>query len=109
MSNWISRGACRHEDPELFFPIASTGPALQQISAAKAICGRCTVHASCLSYALDTMPDGVWGGTTGDERRVMREPSGRLSAGAANPAISIEPRALAAHAARSRVTLTGTA
>jgi hypothetical protein len=44
MSNWISRGACRHEDPELFFPIAST-----------------------------------------------------------------EPRALAAHAARSRVTLTGTA
>jgi WhiB family redox-sensing transcriptional regulator len=42
---WMSRGACPREDPELFFPIAAAGPALQQISAAKTVCSRCTVHA----------------------------------------------------------------
>ena len=26
MSTWMPRGASRHEDPELFFPIASTEP-----------------------------------------------------------------------------------
>jgi WhiB family redox-sensing transcriptional regulator len=41
----MSRGACPREDPELFFPIAAAGPALQQISAAKTVCSRCTVHA----------------------------------------------------------------
>jgi WhiB family redox-sensing transcriptional regulator len=74
--SWMSRGACQREDPELFFPIAATGPALLQISAAKAVCSRCSVHASCLSYAMATMPEGVWGGTTGEERRGMREHPG---------------------------------
>ena len=37
---WMSRGACQREDPELFFPIAADGPALQQISAAKRVCLR---------------------------------------------------------------------
>jgi len=86
----MSRGACQREDPELFFPIAATGPALQQISAAKAVCSRCSVHARCLSYAVETMQDGVWGGTTGEERR------------AANRAIAGEPSATAPRAARQR-------
>ena len=108
---WMSRGACQREDPELFFPIAATGPALQQISAAKAVCRRCSVHARCLSYALETMQDGVWGGTTGEERRAMREPSpwcAGLSGGAVNLAITAEPGAIAAHAARRRPGLAGT-
>jgi WhiB family transcriptional regulator, redox-sensing transcriptional regulator len=73
---WMSRGACQRADPELFFPIATTGPALQQISAAKAVCGRCSVRASCLSYALETLQEGIWGGTTSDERRPMHRRSG---------------------------------
>jgi WhiB family redox-sensing transcriptional regulator len=78
---WMSRGACRHEDPELFFPIAVTGPAMQQVSAAKTVCGRCPVQASCLSYALETRQDGIWGGTTGEERLAMRvRAAARLSA-----------------------------
>ncbi len=68
---WMSHGACRREDPELFFPITTTGPALQQVRSAKAVCGRCPVRANCLSYALQTRQDGVWGGTTRDERMAM--------------------------------------
>jgi WhiB family redox-sensing transcriptional regulator len=73
---WMSRGACHDQDPELFFPIADTGPALQQFSAAKAVCGRCAVRAICLSYALGTAQYGIWGGTTPQERHAMRQPSG---------------------------------
>lgn len=73
-AGWMSQGACQGEDPEIFFPIATTGPALDQISAAKAICRRCAVRQPCLSYAAATMQDGIWGGTTRDERRALRGP-----------------------------------
>ena len=70
---WASRGACRHSDPDLFFPIASTGPALVQIAKAKEVCARCEVRADCLAYALETGQDcGIWGGMTEDERRARR-------------------------------------
>jgi WhiB family redox-sensing transcriptional regulator len=69
----MSRGACRQADPDLFFPVAiGTAPAARQIEAAKAVCGPCTVRASCLSYALEAKPEGIWGGTTPDERRAAR-------------------------------------
>ncbi|WP_374198573.1 WhiB family transcriptional regulator [Streptomyces scabiei] len=61
------------EDPELFFPIGSTGPALEQIEAAKQVCNGCPVRAECLEFALDTNQDsGVWGGTSEDKRRAAR-------------------------------------
>jgi hypothetical protein len=41
--DWRHRSACRDEDPELFFPIGNTGPALLQIEEAKAVCRRCEV------------------------------------------------------------------
>ena len=41
--DWRHRAACRDEDPELFFPIGNTGPALLQIEEAKAVCRRCPV------------------------------------------------------------------
>jgi WhiB family transcriptional regulator, redox-sensing transcriptional regulator len=109
--DWMSQGACQREDPELFFPITTTGPALQQVSAAKAVCRRCIVAANCLSYALDSMQDGVWGGTTAEERRAMRETqrwhTAELSAGAVSPAVDTEPRAMAAQAARPQATPAG--
>ena len=71
--SWMSRGACRHADPELFFPISAvTGPEARQAEAARAVCGPCTVRAICLSYALEAMPEGIWGGTTLEERRIAR-------------------------------------
>ena len=72
---WMSRGARRGEDPELFFPIAAAGPALAQVHSAKVVCGRCPVQPSCLSYALVTgQADGIWGGTTREERWPARRP-----------------------------------
>jgi WhiB family transcriptional regulator, redox-sensing transcriptional regulator len=77
---WLDRGACRSEDPELFFPIGMTGPALRQIEEAKAVCRRCEVADACLDWALRTGQDaGVWGGLSEEERRTLR----RLRAAAA--------------------------
>jgi WhiB family transcriptional regulator, redox-sensing transcriptional regulator len=73
---WMPRSACQGEDPELFFPIAATGPALAQVIAAKAVCFRCAVRAACLAYALATEQAGIWGGTTQEERHAMRRPAG---------------------------------
>lgn len=72
---WMARGACQGEDPELFFPIAVQGPALHQVSAAKAVCRRCAVRAVCFSFGLENSQDGIWGGTTPEERRAIRQPS----------------------------------
>lgn len=71
--DWRDHAACRGEDPELFFPVGTTGPALDQIDAAKAVCHRCPVMMECLSWALDHgEPAGIWGGRTEDERRALR-------------------------------------
>jgi WhiB family redox-sensing transcriptional regulator len=71
---WRNRSACRDTDPELFFPIGATGTALDQISAAKAICRQCTVTDQCLEFALATNQEaGVWGATTEEERRKLRK------------------------------------
>lgn len=71
--DWRSLGACRHEDPELFFPVVPTGPGLVQIDRAKAVCARCEVRAECLRFAVETVQDhGVWGGTSEEERRALR-------------------------------------
>jgi WhiB family transcriptional regulator, redox-sensing transcriptional regulator len=93
---WISRGACRQVDPDLFFPIAAaTSPAVRQVEAAKAVCARCAVRAECLSYALATMPEGIWGGTTEEERLAARRSPGRRFGrqfrGTVNAAITEEP------------------
>lgn len=71
--DWRHRAACRDEDPELFFPIGTTGPALLQISEAKAVCRRCDALNECLAWALDSEQDaGVWGGLDEDERRALK-------------------------------------
>ena len=70
--DWRDRAACRDEDTEVFFPTGTTGPALQQIDEAKAICARCPVISNCLNFALQTGQDyGIWGGLTAEERRAQ--------------------------------------
>lgn len=67
--HWRSRGECLRHDPELFFPNAADDP-----TPAVRICATCPVQAACLAAALDTGEcDGVWGATTPDERRAMRQ------------------------------------
>ena len=71
--DWRTRAACREEDPELFFPVGTTGPALRQIEEAKTVCSRCDVIEDCLAWALESGQDaGVWGGLSEDERRARR-------------------------------------
>jgi WhiB family transcriptional regulator, redox-sensing transcriptional regulator len=72
-ASWMARGACHHEDPELFFPIAASSAGLPQINAAKTVCRGCAVRAACLSYGLETRQDGIWGGTTLEERNAIRQ------------------------------------
>jgi WhiB family redox-sensing transcriptional regulator len=70
--NWRDRAVCRVEDPDLFFPVSSAGPALRQLHQAKAVCGRCPVAVDCLIWALSTgQQAGVWGGLSEDERRAI--------------------------------------
>ena len=71
--DWRHHALCLDEDPELFFPIGTTGPAATQVEAAKQVCRRCSVVDNCLEWALDTGQDaGVWGATSEDERRLLK-------------------------------------
>ena len=71
--DWRELSACRDTDPDLFFPVGTTGPAIEQIENAKAVCRTCDVQQACLEYALTTNQDsGIWGGTSEEERRVLR-------------------------------------
>src|SRR6185295_2638933 len=64
---WRSRGACRRQDPETFFPAPSDSP-----DTALALCRTCDVQGACLAWALDAGDcHGVWGATTPRERRAM--------------------------------------
>ena len=70
---WRDHALCRDTDPDLFFPVGTTGSALVTIEHAKAVCAQCTVTQECLDYALDTNQDsGVWGGLSEEERRAIR-------------------------------------
>ncbi len=74
--DWRHSALCRDEDPELFFPIGTVGPAERQVSEAKAVCRRCSVTQDCLNWAVTTGQDsGVWGGLSEDERRLLRRQS----------------------------------
>ncbi|MBI2709381.1 MAG: WhiB family transcriptional regulator [Actinobacteria bacterium] len=71
--SWRRKAACRDTDPDLFFPVGTTGPAIEQIANAKAVCGICDAQAECLEYAIATNQDsGIWGGLSEDERRQLR-------------------------------------
>jgi WhiB family transcriptional regulator, redox-sensing transcriptional regulator len=71
--SWRESAACRGDDPEIFFPIGKTGPALAQVQRAKAVCAHCPVRPRCLAFALDTHQEyGIWGGYDEDERRILR-------------------------------------
>ena len=77
-TNWRDDAACQDADPDLFFPIGTTGPALDQIDEAKRICLACPVRRRCLAWALELgAASGIWGGTTEGERRALRRAAAR--------------------------------
>jgi WhiB family redox-sensing transcriptional regulator len=82
--DWRADSACLGTDPDLFFPISATGRSAKQVAAAKAICARCPVRSACFEFAL-TQRDiqGIWGGSTDEERKKMRRARVRARARAA--------------------------
>jgi WhiB family redox-sensing transcriptional regulator len=71
---WRLDAACRHVDPDLFFPTGTARSAADHIEAAKAVCRACPVRRPCLDFALGSHQDaGIWGGTSEEERRALRE------------------------------------
>jgi WhiB family redox-sensing transcriptional regulator len=65
---WQDKAACLDADSSLFL----TG-VTSRVLQAKAICERCPVIDDCLAFALDNedFEPHVYGGMTGDERRVI--------------------------------------
>ena len=75
---WQFRGACRGEDPALFFApnyFERREEKNGREAKAKAFCNRCPVRIDCLEYALRVRePHGVWGGRNElERRRLLRE------------------------------------
>ena len=74
---WRNLAQCRRYDPELFFPVGTSGPAQLQTEEAKAVCASCAVRTECLRWAFDTGQDfGVWGGMSEAERRAAARKAG---------------------------------
>ena len=68
-------------DPEIFFPDSMDR---KKIFVAKALCKECSVTLECLTFALKTHSEGVWGGLTTTERknykrRIERANRGKVS------------------------------
>jgi len=52
-ANWRDDAACRDADPDLFFPIGTTGPALRQIGEAKRVCRTCPGPGPAARYGVN--------------------------------------------------------
>jgi WhiB family redox-sensing transcriptional regulator len=74
LPEWFDLGNCVGTDADLFFPELATPRAIRK---ATAVCDACEVRPQCLSYALECQEKGIWGGTTEDERRKMRDQRAR--------------------------------
>lgn len=73
--SWREAAVCRTVDPELFFPRVGAEGKLD-VLAARAICRSCSVAAECLEWALSVGDrHAVLGGTTAQERELMRRAS----------------------------------
>ena len=76
--DWQMHGACRGEDPSLFFhPEGERGPArAAREAAAKAVCASCPVLTECAAHALTVRePYGVWGEMSEDDREAAYQRS----------------------------------
>jgi WhiB family transcriptional regulator, redox-sensing transcriptional regulator len=70
--NWYTLAACTRIPTDLFFPQPG-----EDSAPAKALCARCRVRRPCFNYAM-AHPElyGVWGGTSSEERALLRRAAG---------------------------------
>lgn len=70
---WTLSAACLYADPELFFPDLFGAVGADRTRQAKEFCADCPVRGECLDWAVGRGEAyGVWGGTTPEERRLLR-------------------------------------
>ena len=75
MKTWRNAAACLEDNPELFFPIGNSHPALLQVEEARAVCSLCEVVDTCLKWAIESGQEtGVWGGLSSDHPRTPHCP-----------------------------------
>ena len=60
--------------PEVFFPEDEHDPVVRKsmVQVAKEVCADCPVRLRCFDYALTANMQGIWGGTTAEERQKLR-------------------------------------
>ena len=63
--------------PHVFFPEDEPDTYLRRklVAVAKEVCNDCPVRLRCFDYALSAHMQGIWGGTTAEERQALRENS----------------------------------
>jgi hypothetical protein len=70
---WMESAECLQYDPDTWFPSVADPRSADR---ARLICATCPTRLPCLNYAL-SFPhpgvDGVWAGTTPDERQRLRK------------------------------------
>lgn len=73
--NWMDDAVCADRGNHIFFTgdVDRSMAAALATAEAKALCMECPVTAKCLTFALEArIDDGVWGGTSAEERRNLR-------------------------------------
>lgn len=71
LPDFDGQAVCASVDPDLW-TAERDEPAAALRSEAIAVCQSCPIRAECLRYALDErIFSGIWGGTTGRERKIM--------------------------------------
>jgi len=71
----FTEAACKELPTELFFPDSREMEETQKQMLVK-ICLQCPIFKSCLEYSLNVKVDGIWAGTTAQERNVIRHKRG---------------------------------
>lgn len=68
------KAACRDEDPEKWYPVATAEPAGSPAEEARKICKRCPVRVECAQAAVDAGRSyGIWAGFRLDGENPERE------------------------------------
>lgn len=65
-------------DPETFFPDPTDTKKIQE---AKEICHQCDRTVECMSFAVKTNSQGIWGGLTDNERKAYKRRIERANRG----------------------------
>jgi WhiB family redox-sensing transcriptional regulator len=75
--HWTVAAICRDQDPEIWYPVGHTGPAIAQAEKAIAVCEQCPVRLACLLDAIrfPAMDQhGIAAGLTADQRGYFVNP-----------------------------------